>query len=65
MDPALLARIPTKMKSYVDQGTAAGFVTIVVRHGHLASLQAVGYQDLEAKTPMRTARAKLNLRPIG
>ncbi len=42
------------MKSYVDQGTAAGFVTIVVRHGHVASLQAVGYQDLEAKTPMRT-----------
>ncbi len=53
MDPALLARIPTKMKSYVDQGTAAGFVTIVVRHGHVASLQAVGYQELETKTPMR------------
>jgi CubicO group peptidase (beta-lactamase class C family) len=54
MDPALLARIPAKMQSYVDQGTAAGFVTIVVRHGHVASLQAVGYQDLEAKKPMRT-----------
>lgn len=54
MDPALLARIPAKMKSYVDDGRAAGFVTIIVRHGHVASLQAVGYQDLEAKTPMRT-----------
>ena len=54
MDPALLARIPAKMKTYVDQGTAAGFVTIVARHGHVASLQAVGYQDLESKTPMRT-----------
>jgi len=54
MDPALLARIPARMKSYVNGGTAAGFVTIVVRHGHVASLQAVGYQDLEGKVPMRT-----------
>lgn len=54
MDPVLLARIPTKMKSYVHDGTAAGFVTIVARHGHVASLEAVGYQDLEAKIPMRT-----------
>jgi CubicO group peptidase (beta-lactamase class C family) len=53
MDAVLLARIPAKMKAYVDAGTAAGFVTIVVRHGHVASLEAVGYQDLEAKTPMR------------
>jgi CubicO group peptidase (beta-lactamase class C family) len=54
MDPVLLARIPAKMKAYVDEGTAAGFVTIVVRHGHVASLDAVGYQDREAKIPMRT-----------
>jgi len=54
MDPVLLARIPAKMKTYVDEGTAAGFVTIVVRHGHVASLDAVGYQDREAKIPMRT-----------
>jgi CubicO group peptidase (beta-lactamase class C family) len=54
MDPALLARIPARMKAFVDQGTAAGFVTIVVRHGHVASLDAVGYQDREAGIPMRT-----------
>jgi CubicO group peptidase (beta-lactamase class C family) len=54
MDPALLARIPARLKAFVDDGTAAGFVTIVVRHGHVASLQAVGYQDREAKIPMRT-----------
>lgn len=53
MDPNRLARIPTKMKSYVDEGTAAGFVTLVARHGHIASLEAVGYQDREARTPMR------------
>jgi CubicO group peptidase (beta-lactamase class C family) len=54
MDPIRLARIPAKMKTYVDEGTAAGFVMIVARHGHVASLEAIGYQDREAKTPMRT-----------
>ncbi|MGA7340488.1 MAG: serine hydrolase domain-containing protein [Terracidiphilus sp.] len=54
MDRVLLARISAKMKTYVDYGTAAGFVTIVVRHGHVASLDAVGYQDRESKIPMRT-----------
>jgi CubicO group peptidase (beta-lactamase class C family) len=54
MDPVRLARIPAKMKAYVEGGTAAGFVMIVARHGHVASLEAVGYQDREAKSPMRT-----------
>jgi CubicO group peptidase (beta-lactamase class C family) len=54
MDPIRLARIPAKMKAYVDEGTAAGFVTIVARHGHVASLEAVGFQDREARIPMRT-----------
>ena len=53
MDPVLMTRIPAKMKTYVDEGKAAGFVTIVVRHGYVASLEAVGYQDLQAKVPMR------------
>lgn len=54
MSSARLARIPTRMKEFVDAGKTAGVVTLVARHGHLASLQAVGYQDLESKTPMRT-----------
>ncbi len=53
MDPARLARIPAKMQAYVQEGTAAGFVTLVARHGRVASLEAVGYQDREAKIPMR------------
>jgi len=53
MDPARLARISATMKEFVDKGTAAGFVTLVARHGHLASLEAVGFQDREAKTLMR------------
>ena len=54
MDAARLAGIPAKMKEFVEKGTAAGFVTLVARHGHVASLEAVGYLDREAKTPMRT-----------
>ena len=54
MDPAGLARISSRLKEFVDRGSAAGFVTLVARHGHLANLEATGYQDLEAKTPMRT-----------
>src|SRR5947208_16848623 len=54
MNPGRLARIPARMQSFVDRGTAAGFVTLVARHGQLASLAAVGYQDRESKTPMRT-----------
>jgi CubicO group peptidase (beta-lactamase class C family) len=54
MDSARLARIPARMQKFVDDGTAAGFVTLVARHGRIASLEAVGYLDREAKTPMRT-----------
>lgn len=54
MDPERLARIPVRMKTFVDQGTVAGVVTLVARHGVVASLEAVGYQDLEEKKPMRT-----------
>lgn len=54
MDPERLARIPARMQEFVDQGTAAGFVTLVARHGKIAALEAVGYQDLASKKPMRT-----------
>jgi CubicO group peptidase (beta-lactamase class C family) len=54
MDPERLARIPARMKEFVDKGRIAGAVTLVARHGVVASLEAVGYQDLESKKPMRT-----------
>jgi CubicO group peptidase (beta-lactamase class C family) len=53
MNPEQLARIPVRMKEFVDAGKTAGIVTLVARHGHVASLEAVGFQDLERKTPMR------------
>ena len=54
MDPQALARIPARMKAYVDTGALAGSVTLIQRHGVLASLEAIGYQDLDSKKPMRS-----------
>lgn len=53
IDQERLARIPAQMKSFVEQGTIAGAVTLIARRGRLLSLEAVGYQDLESKKPMR------------
>jgi len=54
MDASVLARIPARMKAYVDQGVIPGAVTLVQRKGVLAALDAVGMQDMEAKKPMQT-----------
>src|ERR1700729_1314940 len=54
MNPARLAQIPVRMKEFVTAGKTAGVVTLVARHGHVASLEAVGYQDVESKTSMRS-----------
>ncbi len=54
LDPARLAKIPTRMKEFVDRGELAGTVTLVARHGVVASLDAVGWQNVEEKKPMRT-----------
>jgi CubicO group peptidase (beta-lactamase class C family) len=53
MNPARLAQIPVRMQEFVDAGKTAGIVTLVARHGHVASLDAVGFQDIARKTPMR------------
>lgn len=54
MSAQRLAQIPVRMQEFVTAGKTAGVVTLVARHGYVASLDAVGYQDLESKTPMRT-----------
>jgi CubicO group peptidase (beta-lactamase class C family) len=53
MDSERLARIPARMKFFVEKGTVAGTVTLLQRHGALASLEASGYQDLASKKPMQ------------
>ncbi len=54
MDSERLARIPSRMHSFVEQRAIAGAVTLVARHGQVVSLEAAGYQDLENRKPMRT-----------
>lgn len=54
LDRQRLARIPARMKEFVDKGMLAGTVTLVARHGQIAALDAVGYSDIESKTPLRT-----------
>ncbi|MEP6534077.1 MAG: serine hydrolase domain-containing protein [Bryobacteraceae bacterium] len=54
MDAARLARIEARMQKFVDDGKAAGFVALVARHGHVATLTATGFQDREKRIPMRT-----------
>lgn len=53
LDPALLARIPGRLKSFVEQGKAAGMVTLVARHGHVAAIDAVGYTDFDSKQAIK------------
>ncbi len=53
MDAARLKLIRVRMQEFVNQNKTAGTVTLIQRHGEVASLEAVGYQDLESRTPMR------------
>ncbi|MBM3727889.1 MAG: beta-lactamase family protein [Acidobacteria bacterium] len=53
-DAALLARIPARMRQFVDRGQAAGIVTLAARKGHVAALDATGFTDLDRKTPIAT-----------
>jgi len=52
LDASRIALIADRMKSFVDQGRAAGIVTLVARRGEIVSQNAVGFQDLEKRTPM-------------
>ena len=54
MDPERLARIPTRMQEFIDEGQIGGAVLLLVRHDGIVLLEAVGYQDLESKTRLRT-----------
>lgn len=53
MDAERLRMIPARIKSFVERGTLAGAVMLVARRGEVACLEAVGFQDLESKKPMR------------
>lgn len=47
-------RLHQSMQGFVDRKEASGIVTLVAREGRVADLHAVGFQDVESKTPMKT-----------
>lgn len=53
LDGEKLRQIPIRLKAFVDQGEIAGAVVLAARRGELALLEAIGYQDLEARKPMQ------------
>ena len=54
MDAQRLSMIPARLRGFVEDGSMAGAVVLVARRGETVLLEAVGYKDLEARTPMRT-----------
>lgn len=53
MNAQKLAQIPARMKEFVDRGQLSGSVTLVAHRGIVASHDAVGWQNVEEKKPMR------------
>jgi CubicO group peptidase (beta-lactamase class C family) len=51
--PAGIPALKAEFQGYVDRHQTAGTVTLVARKGKVLSLDAVGWQDLEAKIPMK------------
>jgi CubicO group peptidase (beta-lactamase class C family) len=54
VDAARINRIPARMQTFVNLGRAAGIVTLVAHKNSVVNHSAVGFQDIEAKTPMKT-----------
>src|SRR5262245_6971223 len=44
--------VKSRMQSFVDSGEIAGAVTVIGRSGGVLSHEAIGYRDLESRTPM-------------
>lgn len=48
-----LKAVTAAVQDAIDKGDAVGVVTLLYRHGDIAQVNAVGWQDEAAKTPMR------------
>ena len=51
---ARLQRLTDAYQGYVDRGELPGAVLLIARGDKIAYLRAIGYQDREKKTPMKT-----------
>jgi CubicO group peptidase (beta-lactamase class C family) len=52
-DPAKLALVGPALREFVDRGELAGLVTLTSRAGEIVQGEAIGWCDLETRTPMR------------
>jgi CubicO group peptidase (beta-lactamase class C family) len=53
LSPARLERLSGAMQGYVDRGEVAGVVTLLARRGQIAHVDVLGWQDAEARVPLR------------
>jgi hypothetical protein len=53
MSTERLAKLTRGMQARVAQGSVAGVVTMVARHGRVVHFEAVGMRDVAANAPMR------------
>src|SRR5687768_1568879 len=52
--PDRLQRLHQSMKGFVDRKEVGGIVTLIAREGKTVDLHAVGFQDVDKSTPMKT-----------
>ena len=53
MSPQRLERVTAVMDKYIANGSLAGVVALVYRHGTVAHVSARGFQDIDTKVPMK------------
>jgi CubicO group peptidase (beta-lactamase class C family) len=52
-DAGKLAAIGPALQAFVDRGELAGVVTLTSRRGEIVQAEAIGWSDIETRTPMR------------
>ena len=66
MSAERLQRLTEVLNGYVNDGKLAGAVALVARHGKVAYVKAVGYRDVESKSPMTDDRLETRIQtPAG
>src|SRR5205085_257527 len=53
MSSERLKRVTETLDKHIAENDVAGSVSLIYRHGQIAYVEARGYQDREAKTPMK------------
>ena len=53
LDLAKLATVRSALQGFVDRGELSGVVTLASLHGEVVDTSAIGWSDIESRTPMR------------